>query len=59
MLAGRAFLRCLGAFVDIATVGAMPFHRSFLLEYLSVSNVFRQFTVAPFMELLYFGDFLK
>ena len=59
MLAGRAFSGCFGAFVDVATVGAVPFHRGFFLENFTGADVFRQLPVPPFMELLYFGDFLE
>ena len=59
MLAGWAFLGCLGAFVGMTTVGAVPFHRSFPLEDFIGADVFRQFPVRPFMEFLYFGEFLE
>jgi hypothetical protein len=33
MLAGRAFLGCFRAFVNVAAVSAVPLHHRFLLEY--------------------------
>ena len=39
MFTSRTFFRRVSSFVDVAAVGAMPFHDGFLLKDLAVSNI--------------------
>ena len=59
MLAGRAFLRGFGSFVDVPAIDAVPLHRFFLVEDLLFCNICDQFPVTRLMEFLHFGDLFE
>ena len=56
MLAGRTFLRCFRAFMDIAAIIAFPPLHFLFLEYFPLFQIIMQFLITGGMRLLCLGD---